>query len=348
MKTGKFHSSLKQMARKMLLKFLIVFLTFLCVLRSISSKNLVKVKIRNHLKIKSLPNEILFPNRTLVSRDNPFKLPENLIPTKYEIFLKTAIDEGNFEYSGTTKIVIKAIESTSIIKLHSKELDILRVDLLDLETSQSISNTNFSFDLNKDFLIIPSPFNLMKDKLYQVEIRFRGVLRDDSLGFNRLSYTDFNNNTIWIAATFFEPVYARYVFPCFDEPSIRAIFSLKIQHASSYHSLSNMPVTTRTIVAGTSDVITSFAESPPMQTYLFAFVVSNMKHTSNNNTKTPQRIFAQPSLIDSGQGDFVVQKVDAILRLFEEYFGVSFTLPKLDHVALPNYGSRKVEGTTVT
>ena len=45
-----------------------------------------------------------------------------------------------------------------------------------------------------------------------------------------------------ISTSKFEPVAARRAFPCFDEPNMKAEFTVTLIHRPDYIALSNMPV----------------------------------------------------------------------------------------------------------
>ena len=44
-----------------------------------------------------------------------------------------------------------------------------------------------------------------------------------------------------MAVSVFEPIFARRAFPCFDEPAMKATFTVTIIREGQYNALSTMP-----------------------------------------------------------------------------------------------------------
>lgn len=83
---------------------------------------------------------------------------------------------------------------------------------------------------------------------------------------------------------------------------------------------------------------TTFAETPLFSTYLVAFAVSNLSFKANTNriNALRQRVFAQPSLIESTA--LAVADGDRLLNAIADYVQVDYSLPKMDQIAMPGSG----------
>lgn len=75
-----------------------------------------------------------------------------------------------------------------------------------------------------------------------------------------------------------------------------------------------------------------------MSSYLLAFVISDLEHISNADTKeedeTLHRIWVRPDSVHKAQYA-LINSVGA-LKALEEYVGFDFELPKVDSAGVPN------------
>lgn len=101
------------------------------------------------------------------------------------------------------------------------------------EVIRDVPNLKLTIALNE---------RLYKDQIYTIDIKFTGNITNNLVGFYRTSYTDLEGNVRWLATTQLASVYARTVFPCFDEPSFKAPFEISVARRTNMTALSNMPV----------------------------------------------------------------------------------------------------------
>lgn len=272
-----------------------------------------------------------------------YRLPNNTRPTKYDLWVLTDVEKGIFNFTGRVKIEILAVEETDYVILQYRETT---VDTVELLNGTERTDLGFTYELPYvyEFLKIYLPRMMAVNETFELEINYHGELHYAyENGFYRANYTDeFTQELIWYATTKFEPHHARHLFPCYDEPGIRAPIALSVQHDKSYKTFANMPRINETEVPDTNYVISYFEESPPMQTYLLAFLTSAFEHVSNNAEDIEQRIFAKPQSIREGAADYSSRICGPILYKLEEILNVSYPLPKLDHAAITQFPSGAV------
>lgn len=143
----------------------------------------------------------------------------------------------------------------------------------------------FWFERNQ-FQVTVMNSALEKGEQYKVKMKFRAWLTADLAGLYKSTYKRKDGTEVTIAATQFQPTDARRTFPCFDEPALKATFTVTLAHDPKYISISNMPI--KRTERENDWQLDHFEKTPVMPTYLLAFVVcdfanrtSTTKHGTN-------------------------------------------------------------------
>ncbi|CAK5081502.1 unnamed protein product [Meloidogyne enterolobii] len=141
-----------------------------------------------------------------------------------------------------------------------------------------------------------------------------------------------NGENRYIAATQMQPLDARKMLPCFDEPSFKAEFSISVQHPDGTVALSNAPIEhTRNVERGWT--LSLFEKTPKMATYLLALVISDFQYREASYNKIKIRVWSQTSKLDYTAHALEVSVRS--LKYFEDYFGIKYPLKKLDIFGVP-------------
>ena len=139
----------------------------------------------------------------------------------------------------------------------------------------------------------------------------------------------------WYAITQFEAIFARRVFPCFDEPNIKVPWQLTLEIPKALTAISNTTgVEQKSEHAGMKTI--AFSPTPPLPTYLIAFAVGPYELVDAGSAG--QKKIAVRVAAPFGRGKdavYAAKNAPVFVELLEKYFGIPFPYDKLDNVAIP-------------
>ena len=109
------------------------------------------------------------------------------------------------------------------------------------DPSFQITNVAWSYDDARDFFIATLSQSFKNGQEYSIYLEYSAQVDENNFGLYKSFFYDENGKKSWLVATQMAPTDARRVFPCFDEPAMKASFTIKLLHHKSFVAFSNMP-----------------------------------------------------------------------------------------------------------
>lgn len=270
-----------------------------------------------------------------------FRLPDFIQPVHYDLEVKVLMEEDR--YTGIVSISVNLSKDTRDLWLHIRETRITKLPELRRPSGEQVRIRRCFEYKKQEYVVIQAEEDLAAtsgDSVYRLTIEFEGWLNGSLVGFYRTTYTE-DGQTKSIAATDHEPTDARKSFPCFDEPNKKATYNISLIHPKEYSALSNMPVEKEEAVDNDWKK-TTFMKSVPMSTYLVCFAVhqfTSIQRTSRSGK--PLTVYVQPK--QKQTAEYAANITKAVFDFFEDYFAMEYSLPKLDKIAIPDFGTGAME-----
>lgn len=287
---------------------------------------------------------------------NSYRLPTNVKPRHYDLTIRT--DFERLKFGGLVNIHLDVVKETRSIQFHALKLKLgearlfLSLEEGDVVIKQRGDDLVFSAEQERATMVLPRTIPAGSKALLTLE--FEAELGDTLTGYYRSAW-ECEGKTAYYALTHFEPTAARRAFPCWDEPALKATFSIRLASRASMVNLSNMPTTSEKTYVPYEDPndevatwlsshlahdehdlwkVTHFRTTPLMSTYIVAwasgpFSFLESSYTSQLTGKSrPLRIYATRDLIHQGQ--FALDVLREVVPRYETVFDIEYPLPKLD------------------
>ena len=142
-----------------------------------------------------------------------------------------------------------------------------------------------------------------------------------------------------MVSTQFEAIGARRAFPCFDEPLLKATFSIKLTIASHLDAISNMPVASTTEKNGRKMI--EFQRTPRMPTYLLYLGIGEFKTMHRKHGNVDLYLTGLKEHMETTK--FPLDVAEQCIDFFNEYTGIPYMLPKMHLISVPEFAAGAME-----
>ena len=266
---------------------------------------------------------------------DPYRLPRTAVPSRYDLRLEP--DLTTLTFRGQETVALEVTESISELVLNAIELAIDSASLENDRGETIRATATMDEATERCRLALASPAARGR---WRLRLAFRGTLNDKLRGFYRSVYKDPSGVSRTMAATQFEATDARRAFPCWDEPSFKAVFAVTLAIDPALTAVSNTSIVGETLEHGRK--IVRFADSIVMSTYLVAFVLGELEHTDPTYVgRVPLSVWCVPG--KKRLARFGQEIGAASLAFFEDYYGLPYPGDKLDLLAIPDFAAGAME-----
>lgn len=267
----------------------------------------------------------------------PFRLPDTISPRSYDIEIEPDLLNGTFK--GKVTIQLDILKSTRYIVLHAVRLDITRA-IAQLQDGVFLY-PKVQYNIEQEAIYADFGIKLIAgtEAVLSLEYNARMTPTGSMAGLYATPYQVPGQGVKLGFETHFEPTMARSVFPCFDEPALKAEFTVSLVVPADLTCLSNMEVASEKSMKPLTEKSrkrVSFKPSPKMSTYLVVMIAGYFNVLETNDFHVPIRIWAALDKDINSAAHALGIAVKA-MEAHEKNFDLDYPLPKLDMVAIPGH-----------
>jgi len=232
-------------------------------------------------------------------------------------------------YQGTVKIEFQLRDRA----------DDLIVDFANRSIGQLLCNGQaVGIDYRADLGRLVVPKTHLKVGSNHLEIDFSADYANDGEGLHH--FTDPGDGLEYMF-TDLEPHKAHRVFPCFDQPDLRARFNLQVLMPPSWEISANGAMVSSRLHEGRK--LVSFKQTQPIATFLFNVTLGAYAVFYNHLQDIPMRLLCRQSQAMYMDSDLIFWLTEKGLIFFVEYFGQAYPFGKYDQVFVPEYNQGAME-----
>ena len=260
-----------------------------------------------------------------------YRLPRHVVPQDYDVTVDASPKRAAF--FGQVIMTARVLKETDRFELNSRDLKVEAASVK-LARGRMAAKVVMHRDRETVELVFAKP---LPRGAITVTLKFKGKLNPNMHGL----YLAKDGNERAIVSQC-EATDARAIFPCFDEPDLKATLRWTIHTDPDWVVITNGALESSRKARGADKVVHTFKRTRVIPTYLAAVTIGKLEGSPTFKVKgIPCRIWAGQGKLD--QTAFAQEVTSYVLPWYQQYFGQKYNYEKLDQVAVPGFDAGAME-----
>jgi aminopeptidase N len=258
--------------------------------------------------------------------------------------LSIELKSGAPRFTGSEEITMKLADTASPVIVDFRDLDSTGKIIEGTIRNVTVNGKPATgFSQKNGHIILPADWFKVGDN--SIKLEFESGIATANRPVIRYKDQDDGSEYIY---TLFVPMDANLAFPCFDQPDLKARFTLAAETPEHWTVIGNADIAKNEKSGG--KLRAQFQETKPISTYLFAFAAGPFRQIAGSKSPTPLRVFVRQSKLKRAEEEWpeVEKLTQSGMKHFVAFFGHEFPFTKYDQVLLPGfaYGGMEHAGAT--
>ncbi|MBI4116301.1 aminopeptidase N [Candidatus Pacearchaeota archaeon] len=248
---------------------------------------------------------------------------EQVDNVKYELFLN--FEPKKDKYSGKCRISFFLKDKKQGVVLES------------ISDVKSVLVNGKEAGYEKGDFTIKFGEGLENEKENLIEIEYRADYNHTGDGLHK--FTDVEDGGEYIYSNF-EPYDAHRMFPCFDQPDIKATLKLSVEIPKKWTAISNEKGEEKT--SGENKIVV-FSKTKKISTYLFHISAGNYECFEDSCDGIKMKIYFRKSMKKYVREKEMFELTKKGLKFYSDFFDCKYPFSKYDQIFVPEFNSGAME-----
>ncbi|EMJ90530.1 M1 family aminopeptidase [Leptospira alstonii] len=263
----------------------------------------------------------------ILTQTEAVKRAELVNQVGYEIRLD--LKAGSSTYQGETKI---------LFFYTGNEKGKLKIDFVTKKIEVFLLNGKEFSDYTKTDSSLDVPGDSLKPGKNEIEIRYTNDYNHSGSGFHQ--FQDPSDGSEYLH-TDFEPFEAHRMFPCFDQPDLKATYELSLVGPKEWKYVHNtLPIKEN---PQNDRIEIRFQKTALFSTYLFALIAGPYEVWEDRYKNIPLRILCRKSLAKYLDAENLFAITKESFSFLESYFDLPYPYGKYDQIFVPEFNMGAME-----